>query len=89
MKNFDEVVEWEELYEVKGMSLKEVIAWLDKKGVDVKEADCGDCAPYEPHLEEENFDGCLFVDGYWADFSPVIDFEDGRVVRWYRDGAWD
>lgn len=81
---FDDMYEWEKLQEVKGMSFEEVVKWLDELGLD--EVDCGDGI----EIEDADPKDCeFFIDGYWADLSPVIEIEDGHVVRWYRSGAWD
>ena len=67
--------EWEDLYERKGMGVEEVCEWFVAHGEDADEL--------------EVVDGDLYVGGYWADEVPVVEFEQGKVVRWYRSSAWD
>jgi len=82
-----EEFEWEELMELSHVESRKALEWLEAHGVDLEECDCGD----EVYLKDVDLDGdfCLYVGGYWADFSPVIEFEDGHVARWWRSGAWD
>ena len=82
---FDFECEWEELMELSHVESRKALEWLVVHGIDLEDCDCGDGIG----LEDVDLDGDfrLYVDGYWADFSPVIVFEDGRVARWYRSGA--
>ena len=86
---FDEMCKWEDLHEIKGMSLDEVLDWLKKKGIDIDLIDCGDEYFIEDVIANELTDFDLFLDGYWSDRTPVIAFEDYKVARWYRLEAWD
>ena len=79
---------WERFYEISHKELAFVIDWLAQFGWDESKYDFGD----EVHLADidvENFTGCLFLFGYWSDEEPVIEFEHGSVVRWFRSGSWD
>ena len=79
--------EWKTLQELSHMETRQALDWLVAHGMDIDDCDCGDCVD----LDDVDLDGdfTLYVTGYWSDFSPVIEFEDGHVARWYRDGAWD
>ena len=67
---------WERLHEVKGMHFEELIEWLK-----INDEDFDDDYDFE--------EGRLYVGGFYADFAPVFKFEDGVVVRWWRDDCWD
>ena len=77
---------WEELMELSHMASRDALAWLTAHGVDLEDCDCGDGV----ELEDVDLDGdfVLYIGGYWCDCVPIIDFEDGHVVRWYRSGVW-
>lgn len=68
---------WEDLKELKGLELAEVMAWFVAHG------------EKEENLEWLCGDDELHVGGYWADSHPVIEFENGVVVRWWRSEDWD
>ncbi len=71
---------WEDLMELSKKEVEEVLAWFVAHGEDEDVLDLD--------LDEDG-DGQLDVGGYWSDSHPVIEFEDGRVVRWYRSDDWD
>ena len=43
----------------------------------------------EDDLEWDEDDEMLHVGGYWSDCHPVIEFDDGKVARWWRSEAWE
>lgn len=92
-EHFGDELSWELLHEISHQTFDFVIQWLGRFGFTAEEEDFdfGDCVELEDITEEEraSFDGALFLGGYWSDEEPVIEFEDGRVVRWYRSGSWD
>ena len=79
--------EWSLLMELSHMDSRSALEWLTAHGVDLDDCDCGD----DVGLEDVDLDGDfdLYIGGYWSDFAPHIEFEDGHVARWYRDDAWD
>ena len=72
---------WDDVKGLKGKGLDDVMAWLAQQD-DVDMDDVEVC-------KDAYGDVTVYVDGYWADYSPVIELEDGVVVRWYRSGAWE
>jgi hypothetical protein len=68
---------WEDLKELKGLELVEVVAWFVAHGEE------------EDDLEWLEEDDELHVGGYWSDAHPVVEFEDGKVARWWRSEYWD
>ena len=72
---------WEDLMELRGLGVEEVLAWFVAHGEDADELE----------LSEVDADGdCqLDVGGYWRDSHPVVEFEGGVVARWYRSEDWD
>ena len=72
---FDDMFGWEKLDEIKGMSFEQFEKWLEANGLE----------------EAESYDdnGIVYIDGYYADESPVVEFENGIVDCWYRAEAWD
>lgn len=81
---FDNKYNWKKLEEIKGKSFEEVLKWFNKLGLD--QVDCGDGI----EIKDADSKNCLlFIDGYWADYSPVIKIKNGYVACWYRAGSWD
>lgn len=71
---------FEDLMEIRKMEFLKVMEWLQAHG----------CEEVDLDVEiDEDGDGELHVGGYWSDTHPVIEFEDGAVVRWYRSEDWD
>lgn len=68
---------WEDLMELRGLTVQKVVAWFVAHGVAIEE------------LEYDEIGECIDVGGYWSDSHPVIEFEDGVVVRWFRSEDWD
>ena len=71
---FDKKVAWEELHEIKGFTYQQVIAWLEAHGIDIS------CWDYDDYDDE----AYLYISDDYVDETPMIEFEDGVVVRWYR-----
>lgn len=71
---------WEDLMEIRKMKVEDVLAWFVAHGEDKDDLDLD--------LDEDG-DGRLDIGGYWSDSHPVVEFEDGRVVCWYRSDDWD
>lgn len=72
---FDDMYRWEKLEEIKGMSFKQFNEWLKVNGLEEAEA------------YDEN--SIVYIDGYYADLTPIVKFENGKVACWYRGGYWD
>lgn len=91
MEHFGEELSWDLLYEISHQTFDFVLQWLGRFGFTSEDYDFGDGVELEDIAEEDRatFDGALFLGGYWSDEQPVIEFEDGHVVRWYRSESWD
>lgn len=72
---------WERLHEIKGMTIEEVEEWLQ-----VNDEDYDDDFEIDD-INDDEIHG--YVGGFWSDFAPVIVFENGRVTKWFRTGAWE
>lgn len=71
---------WERLYEIKEKTVAEVEEWLKANDEDYDN-------DFEVIGDEDYAYG--HVGGYYSDYAPCIEFENGKVVRWYRGEAWD
>ena len=74
---------WDGLYEIlHNATYDEVIDMLHEGGYD----DCMEiCMEIDGNVEY----GTIFVWGEYADESPIIEFENGVVARWYRQICFD
>lgn len=77
--------------EIKKQSVIAVIEWFEQNGYEREEFDWNCDLPLEILLndEEEQEDCELYLGGFWADNKIVIEFENGKVARWYHGQPWD
>ena len=66
---------WNDLYNVlHGATLEDAREWMKYAGNED---------------EYEEIEDRIFVYGFYHDETPVIQFENGIVARWWRNGCWD
>ena len=70
-----------DLMQVMGMDFQSVVDWL------VAHKWMRDADDYD--YEEDEDDATIWVGGYYSDYAPIIEFESGIAVRFYRGEAWD
>ena len=79
------------LEEIKKQSVATVIEWFEENGYDRDEIGWKYDLPLEYLLnDEEEQEECeLYIGGFWSDNRIVIEFENGKVARWYHGQPWD
>ena len=84
--------EWEDLMELRKQSVAFVVDWFVAHGEELEDIEWDSCGSPVADLlaDEKKQQSCaLFIGGYWADGVPTVEFEDGKVSRWYRGIYWD
>ena len=82
---------FDNMMEIRKQPVMTVIEWLEQNGFDREEIEWHPDFPLEYLLENEKKQKrCnLYIGGYWANNRIVIEFENGKVARWYHGQPWD